>query len=82
MCRASIICSSSPVPRVVTTRPCVSPLVNKAEPWVLGRNPVSESMGLTVELSRPSILFPPLIIAPRTISLSSFLIAVLSNGSN
>ena len=43
--RASIFCSSSEVPRVVTTMACVSPLVKRAEPWVLGNRPTSQVMG-------------------------------------
>ena len=35
-------CSSSPVPRVATTRAWVSPRVNRAEPWVRGRTPTSD----------------------------------------
>ena len=45
---ASILCSSCPVPRVDTTIACVSPLVNKAEPCVLGRKRVSQSIFLTL----------------------------------
>jgi hypothetical protein len=42
-------CSSSPVPSVATTRACVSPRVNSAEPWVRGRTPTSRTIGRTVD---------------------------------
>jgi hypothetical protein len=50
-----MICSSSPVPSVVTTRPCVSPRVNSAEPWVRGSTEVSGTIGRTSSSARPSI---------------------------
>ena len=65
-----MICSSCPVPRVVTTSACVSPRVNKAEPCALGRTPTSDSIGRTVFVSRPSIRLPVSKIDPRTISAS------------
>ncbi len=63
------------MPRVVTTKACVSPLVNKAEPCVRLSTPVSQTIGLTVLVSRPSILFPVLRSSPLTISFSTNLIA-------
>ena len=39
--RLSSLCSSSDIPKVVTTNACVSPLVNKADPCVLGSTPTS-----------------------------------------
>ncbi len=51
-------CSSSPVPSVATTRACVSPRVNSAEPWVRGRRPTCERMERTVWRSRPSMRAP------------------------
>jgi hypothetical protein len=51
----SMYCSSSPVPSVATTSACVSPRVNSAEPWVRGSTPTSETIGRTVERSRPSM---------------------------
>ena len=55
---ASMYCSSSPVPSVATTRACVSPRVNRAEPWVRGRTPTSATIGRTVLRSRPSMRMP------------------------
>ena len=72
---ASILCSSIPVPSVVTTNACVSPLVNNAEPWVLLKTPVSQTIGLTVLVSRPSILLPVFRSSPLTTSFSTDLIA-------
>src|SRR3989338_2513921 len=54
--RASIFCSSSDVPSVVTTIAWVSPLVKRAEPWVLGRSPTSQLIGLISASPLPSIL--------------------------
>src|SRR5215472_7682150 len=70
---ASMICSSSPVPSVATTRAWVSPRVKSAEPWARGRTPTWQSMGRTVLVSRPSMRRPVSRIAPRTISCSSSL---------
>ena len=67
---ASIRCSSEPVPKVVTTNAWVSPLVNKADPWVLSRILVSQIIGLTVFVSLPSIRFPVFNSSPLTISFS------------
>ncbi|MNE00028.1 hypothetical protein D3C80_924230 [compost metagenome] len=53
-CRLSMYCSSSPVPRVATTRAWVSPRVNSDEPWVRGRTPTSETMARTLSRARPS----------------------------
>jgi len=72
-CSASINCSSSPVPSVVTTSACVSPRVNRAEPWARGSTPTSATIGRTVLVSRPSMRWPVFRMLPRTISLSSFL---------
>ncbi len=49
--------------------------MNRAEPWVRGRMPVSAVIGRTVLLSRPSIRAPPEMMSPRRIDDSSFLIA-------
>ena len=68
-----MICSSSPVPSVVTTSAWVSPRVNSDEPWVRGRMPTSDTIGRTVVRSRPSIRAPPEMMSPRRIELSSFL---------
>ena len=56
--KASISCSSSPVPRVATTIAWVSPRVNRAEPWARGRTPTSQTIGRTVRTSRPSMREP------------------------
>ncbi len=68
-----MICSSSPVPRVVTTSPWVSPRVNSAEPWVRGRMPTSLTIGRTVTRSRPSMRRPVSITVPRRMPASTFL---------
>ena len=60
---------------MVTAKACVSPLVNNAEPCVLGNNPTSATIGRTVFVSRPSIRFPVFRIAERTtFASSSFMI--------
>ena len=63
---ASMICSSRPVPRVVTTSAWVSPRVNSAEPWVRGSTPTRMSIGRTVRVSRPSIRGSPDRMRART----------------
>jgi hypothetical protein len=55
------------VPSVAITSACVSPRVNKAEPWVRGSTPVRISIGRTVRVSRPSIRGSPFRICVRTI---------------
>ena len=67
---ASILCSSSPVPKVVITSAWVSPLVKRADPWVRSRIPVSHTIGLTVFVFLPSILFPDFSNSLLTISFS------------
>jgi hypothetical protein len=47
--------------------------VKSADPWVLGKIPTSETIGRTVLVSLPSILFPVFNIDPLTISDSIFL---------
>ena len=42
----------------MTARACVSPLVKRAEPWVLGRTETSQVIGLMSSGVLPSILFP------------------------
>ena len=64
------------MPNVATTKACVSPLVNKAEPWALGRVPTSATIGLTVLVSLPSILFLVFNIFPLTMSDSRSFIRV------
>ena len=66
--RESIIWASLLVPSVVTTNAWVSPRVNNAEPWVLGKTPVWTLIGLTVLESLPSILFSPDRIRSLTMS--------------
>ena len=61
------------MPRVAVTIACVSPLVNKAEPWVLGKIPTSHEIGLTSDNPLPSILFLFLRISVLTIDFSIFL---------
>ena len=51
------LCSSSDIPKVVTTNAWVSPLVNNADPCVLGSTPTSHSIFLTSDNPLPSILF-------------------------
>ncbi len=68
---ASMICSSVPVPSVVTTKACVSPRVNKAEPCARGRIPTSATIGRTSTVLRPSIRPPVLRMPPRTTSASA-----------
>ncbi len=46
------------MPSVATTRACVSPRVNSAEPWVRGSMPTSERIERTVFRSRPSMRRP------------------------
>lgn len=46
------------VPRVVTARVCVSPLVNRALPCTLGRQPALLHMGRTSVTPLPSTLCP------------------------
>ena len=70
--RLSNLCSSSDMPNVVTTRACVSPLVNNADPCVLGKTPTSHLIGLTSDKPLPSILFLVLSIFVLTISFSKF----------
>jgi hypothetical protein len=67
---ASMICSSWPVPSVVTTSAWVSPRVNSAEPWARGRMPTSATIGRTVLVSRPSMRLPGVEDALRTTSAS------------
>ena len=67
--RIDYLCSRS-VPRVAATRACVSPRVNKAEPWALGNTPTSTLISLTVAVSLPSMRGSPATIAPLTILLS------------
>ncbi len=55
---SSRTCSSSMVPSVVTARAWVSPRVNRAEPWVRGRTPISQVMGLISSRPRPSTRSP------------------------
>ena len=52
----SILCSSSDVPNVTTARHCVSPLINKAEPCVLGSIPTLHMIFLISSGLRPSAL--------------------------
>ena len=68
-----MICSSWPVPKVVTTRAWVSPRVNNALPWVRGRIPTSQAMGRTVLVSRPSMRRPVFRISLRTMAFSRLL---------
>ena len=51
---------------------CVSPLVNKADPCVLGKTPTSHDIGLTSDKPLPSILFSFLRISVLTIDFSRF----------
>ena len=55
--KLSNLCSSSVIPRVVTTSAWVSPLVKRAEPCVLGKTPTSHLICLTSAKLLPSILF-------------------------
>ena len=66
----SMICSSSAVPSVVTTRACVSPRVKSAEPCVLGRTSISHVIGRMSVADRPSVLTPLLAMEARMISCS------------
>ena len=61
-----MICSSWPVPSVVTTSAWVSPRVNSAEPWARGSTPTWQTIGRTVLVSRPSMRRPVLRMVPRT----------------
>ena len=70
---ASILWASLDEPNVATTIACVSPLVNKDDPWVLGKTSVSIKIGLTVSVSLPSILGWLLKIFCLTMSFSRFL---------
>ncbi len=65
-----MICSSWPVPSVVTTSACVSPRVNSEEPWARGSTPTSATIGRTVLVSRPSMRLPVSRMALRTTSAS------------
>src|SRR4029453_15823126 len=56
--RASMICSSWPVPSVATTSAWVSPRVNSEEPWARGSTPTSATIGRTVLVSRASRRLP------------------------
>ena len=58
---------------MAVTIACVSPLVNRAEPWVLGKIPTSQEIGLTSDKPLPSILFLFLRISVLTIDFSIFL---------
>ena len=62
--------TGAPVPKVATTSACVSPRVNRLEPWVRGNTPTSETIGRTSARPRPSMRFSVSRIPPRTISLS------------
>ncbi|MNT29271.1 hypothetical protein D3C72_1650010 [compost metagenome] len=64
---ASIFWLSRAVPRVATTSACVSPRVNRAEPWVRGSTLVRIEIGRTVRVSRPSMRGSPSRICVRTI---------------
>ena len=70
---ASTICSSWPVPSVVTASAWVSPRVNSADPCASGSTPTSARMGRTVLVSRPSMRRPVSRTAPRTMDFSSAL---------
>jgi len=48
-------CSCLIEPRVVIVNTWVSPRVNRPEPWVRGRSPISQLMGLTSVRLRPPI---------------------------
>ena len=63
---------------MVTTKACVSPLVNNADPCVLSKIPTSHFIGLTVLVSLPSIRLPVFKSSPLTISFSINLIASLT----
>ena len=71
------------MPNVATTKACVSPRVNKAEPCVRGNTPVRILIGRTVRVSRPSIRGSPFKIWLRTVLASklknSFLILLASS---
>ena len=79
--KLSILCSSSDVPKVAVTIACVSPLVNKAEPWVLGSIPTSQDIGLTSDNPLPSILFLFFKMSVLTIDFSIFLSSELTSRS-
>ena len=75
--RLSNLCSSSVIPRVVTTRAWVSPRVKRADPCVLGKTPTSHLICLTSAKPLPSILFFSFNIAVLTISFLNILIVSL-----
>ena len=58
---------------VATTKACVSPRVNSAEPWVRGNTPTSDTICRTVFTSRPSMRLPVSRMFQRTILASSSL---------
>src|SRR3546814_955160 len=72
---SSDVCSSD---LVVVQIACVSPRVNSAEPWVRGRKRTIASIGRICLVLRPSMRWPSLRIAPRTISASSFLTSLIA----
>ena len=72
--KLSTLCSSSDVPNEVTTKAWVSPLVNKAEPCVLGNTPTSHLICLSSAIPLPSILFLSFKLAVLTISFSNYFI--------
>ena len=68
---SSKIWASRSEPRVQVPIDCVSPRVNKAEPWTRGRIPVAMVIGRIIRKVRPSIRFSPAKILSRTMFLSS-----------
>ena len=79
--KLSILCSSSDVPKVAVTIAWVSPLVNNADPCVLGNTPTSHEIGLTSDKPLPSILFLFLRISVLTIDFSRFFNWLLTSRS-
>ena len=62
-CSPSTFCSSCPVPRVTTTRACVSPRWNTADPCVRGKRPTSLDRSRITSSPRPSIRVPVSVIS-------------------
>src|SRR2546427_8942512 len=60
--------SSSLVPRVVVTSPCVSPRVNSADPCARGKSPTSQEMDRTWSFLRPPMRQPSCVIIRRMCS--------------
>ncbi len=71
-------------PRVVMASTCVCPLVNRAEPWVRGRSPISQLMGRTSVKPRPLMrcAFSRMLVLISVLTLASKAASISSSGND